>query len=101
MLRDAEERIAKEIESRTSKASGQLSKQVMVLTAMLDRFVLSALVHIPEVPEASRPKSVASGERRYANWRQAVEEALDSNGGPSHELSPERSRSGARAGNAA
>jgi hypothetical protein len=53
---------------------------------MLDRFVLSALVHTPEVPEANRSKAVASGERRYANWRQAVEKALDTIGGPNPDV---------------
>jgi len=86
LLRDTEERIAKEIQNRASGATGQLSKQLMVLTAMLDRFVLSALVHTPEVPEANRSKAIASGERRYANWRQAVEKALDAIGGPTSDV---------------
>jgi hypothetical protein len=86
LLRDTEERIAREIQNRTSGADTQLSKQLMVLTAMLDRFVLSALVHTPEVPEANRSKAIASGERRYANWRQAVEKTLDAIGGRSPEI---------------
>lgn len=44
---------------------------------MLDRFVLSALVNAPEIPEAMRAKAVSSGERRYGNWREAVGEILD------------------------
>jgi hypothetical protein len=86
LLRDTEGRIAKEIQSRTSGANAELLKQLMVLTAMLDRFVLSALVHTPEVPEVNRSKAVASGERRYANWREAVEKILDAFGGPSPEV---------------
>ena len=82
LLRDTEERIAAEIEKRTSGASTQLSKQLMVLTAMLDRFVLSNLVHTPEVPEANRSDAISSGERRYANWREAVKEVLDQLGTP-------------------
>ena len=77
LLRDTEEHIAAEIEKRTSGASTQLSKQLMVLTAMFDRFVLSNLVHTPEVPEANRSNAISSGERRYANWREAVKEVLD------------------------
>jgi hypothetical protein len=46
LLRDTEERISAEIEKRTSGASTQLSKQLMVLTAMFDRFVLSNLVSL-------------------------------------------------------
>lgn len=86
LLRDTEERIAKEIQSRASGANTQLAKQLMVLTAMLDRFVLSTLVHTPEVPEANRAKAIASGERRYANWREAVEKVLDALGGSSPEV---------------
>jgi hypothetical protein len=82
LLRDTEERIATEIEKRTSGASAQLSKQLMVLTAMFDRFVLSNLVHTPEVPEANRSNAISSGERRYANWREAVKEVLDQLGAP-------------------
>lgn len=82
MLHDTEERIAAEIQRRTSGTGTQLEKQLMVLTAMLDRFVLSALVHAPEVPEANRSKAVASGNRRYRNWRDAVTDVLDQIGAP-------------------
>ena len=82
LLRDTEDHIAAEIEKRTSGASTQLSKQLMVLTAMFDRFVLSNLVHTPEVPEADRSNAISSGERRYANWREAVKEVLDPLGAP-------------------
>ena len=82
LLRDAEDRIAAEIESRTSGARANLSKQLMVLTAMLDRFVLSNLVHTSEVPEANRSNAISSGERRYGNWREAVKELLDQIGAP-------------------
>lgn len=82
LLRDTEENIAAEIEKRTSGASTQLSKQLMVLTAMLDRFVLSNLVHTREVSEANRSNAISSGERRYANWREAVKEVLDRLGAP-------------------
>jgi hypothetical protein len=92
LLRDTEERIGTEIERRTSGARTQLSKQLMVLTAMLDRFVLSALVHTPEVPEANRSKAVSSGERRYRNWREAVKEVLDQVGATCPELWLENGR---------
>lgn len=82
LLRDTEERISAEIGKRTSGASTQLSKQLMVLTAMFDRFVLSNLVHTPEVPEANRSNAISSSERRYANWREAVKEVLDQLGAP-------------------
>jgi len=77
LLRDTEERIGAEIENRVSRASARFSKELMVLTAMLDRFVLSTLVNTPEVPETNRSKAITSGERRYRNWREAVTELLD------------------------
>lgn len=101
LLHDTEERIAKEIQNRASGANTQLSKQLMVLTAMLDRFVLSALVHTPEVPEANRSKAVASGERRYTNWREAVEKILDVIGGPEPKIWRENGQAPAREDDAA
>lgn len=56
---------------------------------MLDRFVLSAPVHTPEVPETNRSQAIASGDRRYANWRKEVEKALDTIGGPNPDFSSE------------
>lgn len=44
--------------------------------------MLSNLVHTPEVPEANRSDAISSGERRYANWRDAVKEVLDQLGAP-------------------
>lgn len=82
LLRDMEERLTAELSSRTSRTTRELSKQLSVLTAMLDRFVLSSLVHTPEVPEANRARAVASGERRYRNWREAVKDTLDEIGMP-------------------
>jgi hypothetical protein len=49
---------------------------------MLDRFVLSALIHSPEIASGLRAEAVSSGERRYANWRQAVTEFLETVGVP-------------------
>ncbi len=77
LLRDTEDRIVAEIEKRTARTSSEVLKQVMVVATMLDRFVLSALVNTPEIPEAMRAKAVSSGERRYGNWREAVGEILD------------------------
>ena len=93
LLRDTEDRIAKEIGSQTSRANARLSKQLTVLTAMLDRFVLSALVHTPEVTQANKSNAVKSGERRYASWREAVERSLDAIGDPSSQLTKEDSLS--------
>ena len=82
LLRDTEEKLVSEIDHRISRASSRFSKELMVLSAMLDRFVLSALVNTPEVPEANRARAISSGERRYRNWREAVTELLDQIGAP-------------------
>jgi hypothetical protein len=77
LLRESEQRLLLEIVKRNSSQGGSLNKQLTALTAMLDRFVLSALVHAPEIAPDRRAEAVSSGERRYANWRQAVTELLD------------------------
>ena len=92
LLRDTEDRIAKEIGSHTSRANALLSKQLTVLTAMLDRFVLSALVHTPEVPDANKSNAIKSGERRYASWREAVERSLDAISEPNSQASEDGAR---------
>lgn len=82
LLRDTEEKLINEIDQRISRSNSRFSKELMVLSAMLDRFVLSALVNTPEVHEANRAKAISSGERRYRNWREAVTELLDQIGAP-------------------
>jgi hypothetical protein len=101
LLRDTEDRMAAQIQKDTSSASNQLSKQLMVLSAMIDRFVLSALVHMPEVPEGNREKAIASGDRRYRNWRDAVKEVLDQIAAPHPEAWLDRDQDQAREEHAA
>lgn len=43
------------------------------LRAMLDRAVLSYLLHTPEVPLDQRTQADASGKRRYEQWQKAVQ----------------------------
>lgn len=51
-----------------------------LLTAMLDRFALSILIHTPELPEAQKKQAIASGKRRHQGWRTEVEEVLRETG---------------------
>jgi hypothetical protein len=51
-------------------------EQLNTLVAMLDQFVLSALIHLPEIPEAQRQQAMAAGERRHRGWRLEVEDLL-------------------------
>jgi hypothetical protein len=51
-------------------------EQLNTLVAMVDQFVLSALIHLPEIPEAQRQQAIAAGERRHRGWRLEVEDLL-------------------------
>jgi len=77
LLRESEQRVAAQVAKSTTSKALQLGKQLTTLTAMLDRFVLSALVHAPEIPPDLHARAIESGERRYAKWRDAVSELLD------------------------
>jgi hypothetical protein len=45
-----------------------LSRQVGILTAMLDQFVLIILTNTPEIPESRNEQTIAAGERRHRGW---------------------------------
>jgi hypothetical protein len=77
LLRESEQRVAAQIAKGSTSKARQLGKQLTTLTAMLDRFVLSALVHAPEIPPDLHARAIESGERRYAKWRDAVSELLE------------------------
>ena len=51
-------------------------RRLAVVTSMLDQFALTMLVHIPEVAKEQRKSAAASGERRYQNWKRAVDELV-------------------------
>ena len=51
-------------------------RRLAVVLTMLDRFALTMLMHIPEVAKEQRKSAAASGERRYQNWKQAVDELI-------------------------
>jgi hypothetical protein len=84
LLRESEQRLAAQIAKSNAAEASQLGKQLTTLTAMLDRFVLSALVHTPEIPTDLRARAIESAERRYSKWREAVTELLDTIETPRH-----------------
>lgn len=56
----------------------QVSRELRVLHAMLDRAVLMYLLHTNEVPAEQRQSADASGKRRHEQWRKAVTRVLQS-----------------------
>jgi hypothetical protein len=77
LLRESEQRIAAQLTRANRSECGRIANQLTTITAMLDRYVLSALVHTPEVSPDLRGRAIESAERRYANWRDAVREVLE------------------------
>ena len=56
--------------------SGEVLRRLAVVISMLDQFALTMLVHIPEVAKEQRKSAAASGERRYQNWKRAVDDLV-------------------------
>jgi hypothetical protein len=80
-LAEAEQRISRSIETQ-SKRITKIHERLQILLAMIDRCALTALIHAPEVPAELRAAAIASGNRRYHNWRRAVEELLQGGESP-------------------
>jgi hypothetical protein len=74
-LAETEQRLSRSIDTQ-SKRITKIHERLQILLAMVDRFALTALIHAPEVPAELRQAAIASGNRRYHNWRRAVEELL-------------------------
>ncbi len=74
-LAETEQRLSRSINTQ-SKRITKIHERLQILLAMIDRFALTALIHAPEVPAELRAAAIASGNRRYHNWRRAVEELL-------------------------
>jgi len=74
-LAETEQRLARSIDTQ-SKRLTKIHERLQILLGMVDRFALTALIHAPEVPAELREAAIASGDRRYHNWRRAVEELL-------------------------
>jgi hypothetical protein len=77
LLRESEQRVVGLITRKGASEVAQTMKRLISLTAMLDRFVMSMLIHTPEVPPPRQTDALSSAERRYRNWRRAVTEMLD------------------------
>lgn len=76
LLARTEERLAATIDAQTT----ELIEELRRLAAMLDRLVLLYLLHTPEVAHELQEGAVASANRRYANYRQAVNDLLSTGG---------------------
>lgn len=72
LLARSEERLVATVDRRTTELLGELQR----LQAMFDRLVQLYLYYTPEVPQELRAGAVASANRRYANYRNAVNELL-------------------------
>ncbi len=86
-LAETEQRLSRSIDTQ-SKRITKIHERLQILLAMIDRFALTALIHAPEVPAELRAAAIASGNRRYHNWRRAVEELLQG-GEPSALAAPD------------
>lgn len=86
-LAETEQRLSRSIDTQ-SKRITKVHERLQILLEMVDRFALTALIHAPEVPVELREAAVASGNRRYHNWRRAVEELLQG-GEPSALAAPD------------
>ncbi len=87
LLRESEQRLTEFITKQHNAGIAPITKQFTSLAAMLDRFVMSFLLHAPEIPPERQSSAISSAERRYQNWRQAVIEMVDASGngaGPEH-----------------
>ena len=71
-----EERLAATLDAHAGDRSDELRR----LESMLDRLVVLYLVHTPEVARELHAAAIASANRRYANYRQAVSDLVASGG---------------------
>ncbi len=76
LLARTEERLAATLDAHTAALIEELRR----LAGMLDRLVLLYLLHTPEVAGQLQEAAVASANRRYANYRQAVNDLLATGG---------------------
>ena len=93
-LAETEQRLSRSIDTQ-SKRITKIHERLQILLGMIDRFALTALIHAPEVPTELREAAIASGNRRYHNWRRAVEDLL--RGGELSALAPSDDGDGAEA----
>jgi hypothetical protein len=75
-LAASEKRVIESLRIAITNSAQSLAQQLTALLTMLDQFVLSVLIHTPEIPEPKRKQAIAAGERRHRGWRAEVEEHL-------------------------
>ena len=71
-----EERLAATLDAYAGDRRDELRR----LESMVDRLVVLYLVHTPEVARELHAAAIASANRRYANYRQAVSDLVASGG---------------------
>ena len=69
-------RMEERLGTRADARADDLSEGQRRLEAMLDRLVMLYLLHTPEVAPQLRAGAVASANRRYIGYRQAVADLL-------------------------
>jgi hypothetical protein len=76
LLARTEERLAATLDRQVD----ELLEQSRVLECMIDRFAMFYLVHTPEVAEQIRDSAFVSANRRYGNYRRAIDRLLKAGG---------------------
>jgi hypothetical protein len=79
LLAETEARIAASVD-RQSKRVQALQDDVQILQAMMDRFYLAMMIHLPEVEDDRKEGALASANLRHTKWRRAVEVLLREGG---------------------
>lgn len=76
LLARSEERLAATLEARAE----EILDELRLATSMLDRLAQLYLLHTPEVARELHAGAVASANRRYASYRQAVSDLIAAGG---------------------
>jgi hypothetical protein len=76
LLARSEERLAATLDART----GEIIDELQLVASMLDRLAQLYLLHTPEVARELHAGAVASANRRYASYRQAVSDLISAGG---------------------
>lgn len=73
---EGERRLFEAVRGVVTRGNRQVLQQLSMLMVMLDQFVLNALTHLPEIPEAQKEHALAVGECRHRGWQREVEDIL-------------------------
>ncbi len=79
LLAETEGRLGDAVDQQTRRISG-VRGELAELRTMIDRLAFSLLVHLPEVPEATRDAALSSANVRHGKWRRAVEKLMEDGG---------------------